>query len=317
MVPKLEGGKMKILVTGGAGYVGSILTPLLLSKGYQVRVLDNLMYGQSTLLPCFFDKKFEFIKGDIRDKAVVKKAMSGIDFIIHLAAIVGAPACKKDERLAKEVNYQGTVNLQEARSPSQGVIFASTGSNYGSVEGICTEETRLNPLTSYARTKVDAEKKLMDSGNVVVYRFATAFGLSPRMRLDLMVNDFTFQAVKNGSLLVYERWYKRTFIHVKDMAKSLVFALENFAQMANNIFNVGNESLNYTKEEIVRIIQKKVNYYLHFVDIGSDPDKRNYEVSYEKIRRQGFTTATSLEEGIEELIKGYQMVTVKNPYSNV
>lgn len=308
---------MKILVTGGAGYVGSILTPLLLSNGYKVRVLDNLMYGQSTLLPCFLNKKFEFVKGDIRNKTVVEKAMNGVDFIIHLAAIVGVPACKKDERLAREVNYQGTVNLDEVRSPSQGVIFASTGSNYGSVEGVCTEETRLDPLTTYAKTKVDAEKKLINAGNVVIYRFATGFGLSPRMRLDLMVNDFTFQAVKNGSLLVYERWYKRTFIHVRDMASSLVFALENFGQMVNDIFNVGNEELNYTKEEIVRTLQKRVNYYLHFADVGSDPDKRNYEVSYEKIRRQGFTTAISLEEGIEELIKGYQMVIVKNPYSNV
>ena len=308
---------MKILVTGGAGYVGSILTPLLLSNGYKVRVLDNLMYGQSTLLSCFLNKKFEFVKGDIRNKTVVEKAMNGVDFIIHLAAIVGVPACKKDERLAREINYQGTVNLDEVRSPSQGVIFASTGSNYGSVEGVCTEETRLDPLTTYAKTKVDAEKKLIDAGNVVIYRFATGFGLSPRMRLDLMVNDFTFQAVKNGSLLVYERWYKRTFIHVRDMASSLVFALENFGQMVNDIFNVGNEELNYTKEEIVRTLRKRVNYYLHFADVGSDPDKRNYEVSYEKIRRQGFTTAISLEEGIEELINGYQMVIVKNPYSNV
>lgn len=308
---------MKILVTGGAGYVGSLLVPELLSRGHEVRVLDNLMYNQTSLLPCAINKRFQFIKGDIRDPATVAQALKGVDLAIHLAAIVGAPACLRDERQAEEVNYWGTVNLEQCRDRSQGIIFASTGSNYGAVEGICTEDSPLNPLTTYGVTKTKAERHLLNSGNVVVYRFATAFGISPRMRLDLFINDMVFQALVNRSIIMYEKGFRRTFIHVRDMARSFLFAIENYERLLGGVFNVGHESMNYTKEDIVLRIKEKLDFYLHFADVGSDPDKRDYEVSYAKLRAKGFETAYTLEDGIDELIKGYQMITLHNPYSNV
>jgi len=307
----------KVLVTGGAGYVGSVLIPELLHQGYHVRVLDNLMYNSMSLLPYFVDDNFEFIKGDVRDEKAVQNAVKDVDVIIHLAAIVGAPACHRDPRLAEEVNYGGAVNIDKYRSRSQGVIFASTGSNYGAVDGVCTENTPLNPLSVYGVTKTNAERHFLDSGNVVAYRFATAFGLSPRLRLDLMINDFTFQALKNGMLVVYEKHFKRTFIHVRDMARSFLFAVENFDRLKNEIFNVGSENANYTKEDICLKIKERINYFLYFADVGADPDQRNYEVSYEKIRSKGFETSIPVEKGIDELLKAYRTISLLRPFSNV
>lgn len=308
---------MKILVTGGAGYVGSVLVPELLNKGYEVRVLDSLMYGQLSLLPCFINTNFEFLRGDIRNQEAVKKAVDGADCVIHLAAIVGAPACRRDERLAWEVNYEGTVNLDEARDSTQGIVFASTGSVYGTVEGICTEETPPKALSLYGESKMKSEHRLRESGNVVVYRFGTGFGLSPRLRMDLLVNDFAYQALKNRFILLYEKHFRRTFIHVRDMAASLIHAVENFDGMKDEVYNVGDEKLNYTKEELALAIKEKIDFQLYFADIGTDFDKRDYELSYKKIRSAGFQTSISLEEGIEELLKGCQMVSLRNPYSNV
>lgn len=308
----------KVLVTGGAGYVGSVLIPELLHKGYHVKVLDNLMYNSMSLLPYFVYDNFDFIKGDIRDEKAVQKALQDVDVVVHLAAIVGAPACHRDQRLAEEVNFAGTLNLDKYRSRSQGIIFASTGSNYGAVEnGVCTEQTPLNPLSVYGVTKTNAEQHLLNSGNTVAYRFATAFGLSPRLRLDLMINDFAFQALKNGMLVVYEKHFKRTFIHVRDMARSFLFAVDNFDRLKNEIFNVGSEKANYTKEDICLKIKEKVNYHLYFADVGSDPDQRNYEVSYEKIRSKGFETTISVDKGLEELIKAYRTISLIRPFSNV
>ena len=308
---------LKILVTGGAGYIGSLLIPELLNLGYKVRVLDNLMYGQTSLLPFFIDGNFEFIKGDVRDYKTVKKAVDGADMIIHLAAIVGAPACRKDRKMARDINYGGTVNVDKARQKSQKLIYASTGSVYGALEEVCTENCSLNPLTTYSKTKLDAEQHALKSGNVIVYRFATAFGLSPRMRLDLMPNDFTFQVVKNGSLMVFEKDFRRTFIHVKDIVRSYIFGIKNFDNLKDEAYNVGSEELNYTKEDVALAIKKRQDYTLLFIDQGTDPDRRDYEVSYQKIRNKGFETRYSLEQGIEELIKGYQMLSLKNPFSNV
>lgn len=308
---------MKALVTGGAGYVGSVLVPDLLQRGYKVRVLDNLMYWQDSLLACFYDRNFEFVKGDIRDRDAVNAAAADVDVIIHLAAVVGAPACRADEARAREVNLQGTVNVAEARRAGVGLVFASTGSAYGAVEGVCTEQTPLNPLSLYAETKRDAELRLLDSGNVVVYRFATGFGLSPRLRLDLMVNDFAFQAVKNGYLLLYEKDFRRTFIHVRDMARAFIHAVENFEEMKDQVYNVGSEQMNYTKEDVALAIRQKVDYQLYYADIGSDQDKRDYAVSYEKVRKAGFGTRISLEQGVDELVAGCAMISLSNPYSNI
>ncbi len=309
---------MKILITGGAGYVGSVLVPELQKNGHKVRVLDNLMYRQMSLLPYFIEDNFEFIKGDVRDVETVKKAIDGVDMIIHLAAIVGAPACKKDIEAAKAINYQGTVNVDNARDNSQKLIYASTGSVYGALRGVCTEESTTNPLSIYGRTKLEAERQVMQSGNTIVYRFATAFGLSPRLRLDLLPNDFVVNATKNRYLVLYDKNFKRTFIHVKDMARAFIFGIENFDRLKDEVYNIGSEKMNYTKEEITKVIKEKINFEIYYADRGvPDPDQRNYEVSYQKIRHKKFETKISLEKGIEEIIKGSQMVYLRNPYSNL
>lgn len=309
---------MKVLVTGGAGYVGSVLVPELLKKGYEVRVLDNLMYGQTSLFVYFIEGNFEFIKGDVRDVETVEKAVDGVDMIIHLAAIVGAPACKKDRKVAETVNYQGTVNVDNARNDSQKLIYASTGSVYGKLKEVCTEESPTNPLSIYGKTKLEAEKQVMKSGNAIVYRFATGFGLSSRLRLDLLPNDFVLGALKNRHLVIYDKDFKRTFIHVKDMVRSYIFGIENFDILKNEVYNVGSEKMNYTKEEIAEVIKEKINFEIYYADKGiPDPDQRDYEVSYQKIREKGFETEISLEKGIDELVNGFQMLSMKNPYSNV
>jgi nucleoside-diphosphate-sugar epimerase len=308
---------MKVLVTGGAGYIGSVLVPELLKKRHQVRVLDNLMYEQNPLLLHFIDDNFEFIEGDIRDNETVKKAVDGVDVIVHLAAIVGAPACKKNKVLAEEVNYQGTVNVNNARGSSQKLLYASTGSVYGKVEDICTEASPTNPLSVYGITKLKAEKEVMQKSNAIAYRFATAFGLSPRLRLDLLPNDFVFSALKNRYLVVYDKDLKRTFIHVRDIVRAYLFGIENFDKLKNEVYNIGSEKMNKTKEEIVKIIGQKINFEVYFADKGiPDPDQRDYAVSYQKILKMGFDTEITFEKGIEEMARGLQGVRIKNPFSD-
>jgi len=307
---------MKIFITGGSGYVGSVLVPALLHKGYQVKVLDNLLFKQTSLLPHFINRNFEFVLGDVRDVHALKTAVQDVDLIIHLAAIVGAPVCSAHPELAEAVNYQGTVNLDSVRSATQPIIFASTGSNYGRVDGICTEDTPLRPLSVYGEVKTKAEEHLKKSGNMIGYRFATAFGISPRLRLDLMPNDFVLQALRVGNLIVYQKDVRRTFIHVADMARAFIHAIEHFDEMKNEIYNVGNENMNLTKEEVAQLIKKFVNYYLHFAEIGTDPDQRDYEVSYKKIREKGFETQISMEEGIRELVEAFKLLKQEDPYSN-
>ncbi|OGL89450.1 epimerase [Candidatus Uhrbacteria bacterium RIFCSPLOWO2_02_FULL_51_9] len=308
---------MKVLVTGGAGFIGSVLVELLLQHNHHVTVLDNLLYRQHTLLSHFINPYFEFIHGDIRDAKTVQDAVRGVDAIVHLAAIVGAPACNKNPQLAEEVNVAGTKNLLDATAPEQWLLYGSTGSNYGKVDSICTEETPLNPLSIYGITKTRAEELVMARGNGICYRFATGFGLSPRLRLDLLPNDYAFQAVKNGTLIVYERHMKRTFIHVRDMARAFLHGLEQFETMKNNVYNVGSNTMNYSKQDLAHVLLRHVDYYLHFAEVGTDPDKRDYEVSYDKIAKTGFTTQVDMERGIIELVKGMRTVSGFNPYINV
>lgn len=309
--------KPKILVTGGAGYVGSILTPLLLDKGYLVRVVDSLIYNQNTLFPCFINDNFEFLKGDVRDEELMPGAIKDVNFIIHLAAIVGEPACRKDLKLCYSVNSSGTELINKLRSAEQKIIFTSTGSVYGKVKGICTEESPLNPLTSdYSKSKLSAEKLIAQKGNYIIYRFATGFGLSPRLRLDLLINDFVYRAIKDKVNILYEADAKRTFIHVRDMARSLIFAVENFENMKNQAYNVGSEKLNITKRELAEKIKGKVDYYLDFAEFGEDRDLRDYEVSYQKIRSKGFETIVDLDKGLNELITGFKVFCFPNPFSN-
>lgn len=309
---------MNVLVTGGAGYVGSTLVPILLERGFHVVVLDSLMYSNgASLLGCFHHKRLEFQEGDIRNAADVRQALRGVEVVIHLAAIVGYPACRKDEQQAYQVNVRGTANLVEQLSRSQRLIFASTGSNYGAVSELCTEETPLNPLSVYGKTKTEAEQIVLQHPESIVYRFATAFGISPRLRLDLMVNDFVYQALYTKNLIVYEKDFQRAFIHVRDMAESMLFAVAHGERMRGQVYNIGSEALNLTKEDVAKKLRERLNFYLHFADVGKDEDQRNYEVSYKKIHSLGFRTSVSLEDGIDELIRGLRIIKLKNPLSNV
>jgi len=277
------------------------------------------MYGGDGITMNFYNPDFDFVRGDIRNPDIVKKSLEDMDIIIHLAAIVGYPACKKDPRLAEEVNYEGTLNLDSLRKRDQLVIFASTGSNYGALPKgqVATETTPLNPLTIYGKTKTRAERHLGESGNFIIFRFSTGFGFSPRMRLDLLINDFVYQAVKSKQLIVYEKTFRRSFIHVQDMARSFLFAIDNIEKMRDEIYNVGSEKLNLSKEDVANYIREKVDYFLYFADIGEDEDKRNYEISFEKIRKAGFETEVSFEEGVNELIRGMEVIEIHNRFSNV
>jgi nucleoside-diphosphate-sugar epimerase len=291
---------------------------MLLDQGHRVRVYDNLRFGGHGLLPCCQSRSFELIQGDLRDADGVRKALDGVDAIIHLAAIVGYPACKKEPQVAQATNVEGTRTLLGLRKPDQKVLYASTGSIYGAVpDYVCHEDTPRAPITLYGATKAAAEQMVLDAGNGLAYRFATAFGVSNRMRLDLMPNDFTYQAVRNRNLIVYEGGFKRTFVHVRDMARSFLFALERWDAVKDEVYNVGHESMNFTKEDVARKILEHVDYYLHFAEVGHDADRRNYEVSYERIRRKGFETTIDLDRGIAELVRAARLIEFQNPFANV
>ena len=307
----------KILVTGGAGYIGSVLLPELLKEGHQVCVYDSLLFGGNGLLPHFRNPNFSFIKGDIRDTKNLEKAMNGQDIIIHLAAIVGYPACSRNPELTLEVNLDATKRMVDLVKENQYVLFGSTGSNYGAVKDICTEQTPLNPLSLYGETKTEAEQYIMNNCNATAYRFATAFGSSPRLRLDLLVNDFACKAIRDKYIVVYESHFMRTFIHVYDIARSFIHAINNESIMKGEVYNVGSDKMNCSKKQICNLIKDKVDYYLHLADFGEDADKRNYIVSYEKIKKTNFDTTISLEEGIDELTKSIDCIKFDNPYSNV
>lgn len=311
---------MKILVTGGAGYLGSIIVPHLLSKGHKVRVLDNLCYKQTSLLPLFINPDFEFIEGDVRNAESIKTALDDVDHIVHLAALVGAPLCKNNEKDAIEINLDATFQLQNLRSPNQGIIYPNTTSGYGtkqSIEGLCNEDTPQEPISLYGQTKVDAEKELLKHNNVVTYRFTTVFGLAPRLRLDLMPNDFMWRAIRQGSLIIFEPDFQRSFIHITDIARCISFTIDNFDKMKGRSYNVGDESMNKSKRDLAEKISELTGCYLHFNDIREDPDKRNYFVSFERIKSMGFKTKIGWEQGLQSLYKGLKTMHWTNPYANV
>ena len=309
---------VKILITGGAGYIGSVLISMLLKNNkYEVTVFDNLNFGGDHLVQYLSYKNFIFAKGDVRSSSELSSVIKNKDFIIHLAAIVGYPACSTHPKIAHETNVDGTKNLIKCSSKNQKIFYASTGSNYGSLDEICTEKSKLNPLTVYAKTKTKAEKLILDRNNFIAFRFATAFGVSPRMRLDLLINDFVYKLITQKYLVVYEKNFMRTFIHIKDIAKSFVYALKNYNQMKNQIYNVGSEKFNYSKEDICKIINKKIPGFIYFSEIGEDKDKRNYIVSYEKITNTGFKLEHNLEEGIDELIKTMPLLSTRSKYFNI
>jgi nucleoside-diphosphate-sugar epimerase len=306
-----------ILVTGGCGYIGSLLVPRLLQKGYNVTVVDALLYGDiSHFFPHFVNPAFRFVRGDIRDKELMMKLVDGKDFIIHLAAIVGFPACRRNPNAARTINQDATEMLCRITSEEQRIIFPSTGSVYGQVDGICTEKTEPAPLTIYGSTKLAAEQAVLSTDRAMAFRYATAFGLSPRLRLDLMINDFVYQALNSRNLIVYEKDFRRTFVHVQDIVRSFEFSLQNFDRMKGEVYNLGSESMNYTKEDIAKELRSRIDFYLHFADFGTDPDKRNYAVSYEKVRKLGYEIEIDLDTGLNELITGLGNFSIPNPYSN-
>ena len=307
----------KIVITGGAGYIGSTLIPILLAKNYRVHVIDNLTFGGQALLRHFIDPNFSFAEADVRDRSALQKELSDADVVIHLAALVGYPLCKKLPREAVEVNVDGARNVLELSPKGTRFIYASTGSNYGEVEGICIEETPLNPLSLYGRTKTEAEAMFLDVENSVSLRFATAFGIAPRLRLDLLINDFTWQAIHQRYLVVYEKHFRRTFIHVRDIARGIAHVIDRDVCNGHKVFNVGHESLNYTKEDIVKLLQKRLDFLVHFAEIGTDADKRDYEVDYSRVRSIGYSTEIDITKGLNELIDGLRLLRIKNPYSNV
>jgi nucleoside-diphosphate-sugar epimerase len=305
------------VVTGGAGYVGSVLVPHLLNLGYRVHVIDNLRFGGESMLPNFIHPNFSFRQGDVLDRGPLAADLADASAVVHLAALVGYPICKKFPDEARRVNLDGARCVLESAPAEARFINFSTGSNYGEVAGICDEDTPLNPLSLYGETKTAAERLAMERPNSVALRFATAFGLSPRLRLDLMINDFCYQALVNRYLLVYERRFRRTFIHVHDMARVVPHLLANWNAARDRVYNVGHESMNFTKEDITGLLRNKLDFHLYFADVGSDDDKRDYEVSYARIRGIGFHTAVDIDRGLDELIGGLRLVRIRNPYSNV
>ena len=310
---------MRILVTGGAGYIGSILVPTLLRKGHEVVVVDNLMYNQTSLLDCCNDNKLTIIRGDARDKGLISKYIENVDAIFPLACYTGAPLCSKDPVGAETTNLDAIKMLLELRNNDQTIIFPTTNSGYGvgQENKYCTEETPLNPISLYGKLKVDAEKAIMEARNSITLRLATVFGVSPRMRLDLLVNDFTYRAVNDGFLVLFESHFKRNYVHVRDVAKAFIHCLDNFDNMKNETYNVGLSDANISKWELCEEIKKQVpDFYFVEAEIGEDVDKRDYIVSNEKIEATGFKPDNSLPQGIKELIKGYQVIK-RSQYSNI
>ena len=310
---------MKILVTGGAGYLGAVLVPALLREGYEVIVLDNFMYNQTSLLDCCYDPNLTIVRGDTRDKPLMTRLIKDVDAIFPLACLTGAPLCKQDPLGAQTILLDAIKMILALRGPDQKIIFPTTNSGYGvgQKDKFCTEETPLNPISLYGQLKVQAEQELLNAGNCITLRLATAFGISPRMRLDLLVNDFAYRAVYDRFIILFEAHFKRNFIHVRDVAKAFIHSLKNFDQMKNEPYNVGLSDANLSKFELCEEIQKHVKeFYFTESKIGKDPDKRDYIVSNEKIEKTGFTPDVSLSAGIEELVKGYQIIK-RTQYANI
>lgn len=310
---------MKVLVTGGAGYIGSILVPSLLEKGWEVTVVDNFYYNQSSLLDVCHHPELKIVRGDARDQKIMGSQIKGQDFILPLAALVGAPLCDKFPDEAKAINLDAIKLILKLRKKDQKIIFPNTNSGYGigKTNAYCTEESPLKPISLYGRLKVEAEKAVLRSGNSITLRLATVFGISPRMRLDLLVNDFVYRAVSDRYVVLFEANFKRNYIHVSDVAGAFIHSIENFEKMKNEPYNVGLSDANLSKLELCREIKKQIPTFT-FVSssIGRDPDQRNYIVSNEKIEKTGFKPRVTLSSGIEELIKGYQIIR-RHEFTNI
>ena len=310
---------MNILITGGAGYLGSVLTPHLLSLGHTVTVLDNFLFRQATLAECCHYDTFQVVRGDCRDPETLKPLLAEADAVIPLAAIVGAPLCNEDQTAAESVNFDAVQTLCDLLDPAQQLLMPITNSGYGIGEAgkMCTEDSPLNPISLYGQTKVRAEETVLQRDNSLSFRLATVFGMSPRMRLDLLVNDFVYRALNDRAVVIFEGHFKRNYIHIRDIARVFVHALDNFDSMKGRPYNVGLEEANLSKLELCAVIQQHLPKFQYLeASVGEDPDKRDYIVSNQRLLDTGFRTEWTLDRGIQELIKGYTIIR-NAQYSNV
>jgi nucleoside-diphosphate-sugar epimerase len=302
---------MRVLVTGGAGYIGSMLVPALLARGWQVTVLDTFAAGDTFLANCCADPNFDPVRGDARDMRVLEPLLAKADIAIPLAALVGAPLCARDEIGATTLNRDAVVNLANRAGKQQLLVYPTTNSGYGIGEGnaFCTEETPLRPVSLYGRTKVDAEEAVLAHPNSLSFRLATVFGMAPRMRLDLLVNDFTWRAVNDRAVVLFEAHFRRNYIHIRDVVKAFLHGIDNATAMKGQAYNVGLSEANLSKAQLCERIAKHVPGFVWLeAPVGEDPDKRDYIVSNEKLERTGWTPDHGLDRGIQELIKGYRML---------
>ncbi|MBT7609911.1 MAG: NAD(P)-dependent oxidoreductase [Bacteriovoracaceae bacterium] len=310
---------MKILITGGAGYIGSVLTPELLRLGHKVTVLDKLMFSETSLLQNCHLRDFDFINGDCRDEGLLKQILPSFDVIIPLAALVGAPLCDKDPQLTEEINFLAIKKINDLTSSNQMIFYPNTNSGYGigAKDEMCDEKSPLNPISLYGKTKVNAEQMLLESGKAVTFRLATVFGASPRMRMDLLVNDFVYRAYLDNFIVLFESHFRRNYIHIQDVINAFVFAIENFDKMKGEAYNLGLSDANLTK---MQLCEKIKEYLPKFVimedDYAEDKDKRDYIVCNDKIENCGFKPQYSLDDGIKELLKVYSMLQV-NKFGNI
>ena len=308
-----------ILVTGGAGYIGSVLVPVLLQNGHKVTVIDNFLYKQPSLASVISNKSFSLVYGDVRDKNLMSKHVSSADIVIPLAAIVGAPACLKDPEMSSSVNKDSMIWLFENISRSQQILMPTTNSAYGSGDenNYCDEKSKLNPLSLYAKDKVYVEKYLMEKENATSFRLATVFGISPRMRLDLLVNNFVQRALTDRFVILFEGHFKRNYVHVKDVVDAFVFGINNLDKVKGQIFNFGLSEANISKQQLCERIKNQLpDFTFQDAPLAKDPDQRNYIVSNKKIEAIGMKAKVTLDEGISELIKGLGMFA-SYPYTNL
>ena len=309
----------KVLITGGAGYIGSVLTPMLLAAGHHVTVLDSFLFKQNSLLDCCAYPNFAVIRGDVREASTLHNAVKGKDYIIPLAAIVGFPLCEADKTAARTTNLDAIKLLLQMRGTEQRVIYPCTNSGYGISEedDPCTEDSPLMPVSLYGETKVEAEKAVLDADNSITFRLATVFGTSPRMRLDLLVNDFVYRAVYDRAVVVFEGNFRRNYVHIRDVVGAIIHSIENFDIMKGRAFNCGLSSANLTKLQLCETIKRHIPGFVYIeAAVGEDPDKRDYIVSNARLEATGLNSRYSLDDGIKELIKAYSIIK-NDTYSNI
>lgn len=306
-------------MTGGAGYLGSILVPALLANEHEVTVLDNFMFGQTSLLDCVHDERLRVVRGDARDRDLLKQHAPECEWLIPLACLTGAPLCDRDPLGARSIIVDALDTLLELRHPGQKVLYPTTNSGYGVGEaGLhCTEDSPLRPVSLYGQLKVEAERHVLDAGDSLTFRLATAFGISPRMRLDLLVNDFTYRAVNDRFIVLFQASFKRNFIHVRDVARAFLHGMEHFEAMRGRAYNVGLDDANLDKQELCEAIRRHVpGFVWNEAAVGEDPDQRNYIVSNARLAATGFRPVVDLDRGLAELVRGFEIIR-RNQYANV